>query len=152
MSAKDLSSIPLVSSLPADAIKRLERLLHVSKFPHGEVIFQEGCADDKFYVLMDGQVEIIKALGSTEERLLGVREAGTLLGEMSLFSREGCHTASVRSQTTLQLLEVPHAELEALLHRQSQFAYGLIRLLSRRLDESENSAILDLKEKNQRLG
>ena len=152
MSTTDLSSIPLFASLPADEIRRLKTLLQVSTFPSGEVLFQEGCSDDKFYVLMEGQVEIIKALGSTEERLLGVREAGTLLGEMSLFSREGCHTASVRSRTSLQLLEVPHSELDALLHRQSQFAYGLIQLLSRRLEESENATILDLKEKNQRLG
>jgi serine phosphatase RsbU (regulator of sigma subunit) len=152
MSTTDLSSISLFASLPADEIKRLETLLQVSTFPPGEVLFQEGHSDDKFYVLLEGQVEVIKALGSTEERLLAVREAGTLLGEMSLFSREGCHTASVRSLTSLQLLNVPHSELDALLHRQSQFAYGLIRLLSRRLDESENSTILDLKGKNQRLG
>ena len=152
MPTPDLSSIPLFASLPEDEIRRLERLLQVSTFPPGELLFQEGHSDDKFYVLLEGQVEVIKALGSTEERLLGVREAGTLLGEMSLFNREGCHTASVRSLTSLQLLQVPHAELDALLHRQSQFAYGLVRLLSRRLDESENSAILDLKEKNQRLG
>jgi serine phosphatase RsbU (regulator of sigma subunit) len=152
MNTADLSSIPLFASLPEDEIRRLETLLHVSTFPPGEVLFQEGCSDDNFYILLDGQVEVVKALGSTEERLLGVREAGTLLGEMSLFSREGCHTASVRSLTSLQLLHVPHSELDALLHRQSQFAYGLIRLLSHRLEESENSTILDLKEKNQRLG
>lgn len=151
MSTKDLSSIPLFASLPEDEIRRLEKLLQVSTFPTGEVLLQEGCSDDKFFILLEGQVEVIKALGYPEERLLGVYEAGTLLGEMSLFSREGCHTASVRSLTSLQLLQVPHSELDALLHRQSQFAYGLIRLLSRRLEESENATIQDLKENNQRL-
>jgi sigma-B regulation protein RsbU (phosphoserine phosphatase) len=81
-----------------------------------------------------------------------VRPAGNLLGEMSLFSREGCHTASVRALTPLRLLNVPDTELDALLHRQPLFAYEIIRLLSRRLEESENLTILDLKEKNQRLG
>ena len=37
------------------------------------------------------------------------------------------------------------------MHRQPQLAYELIRLLSQRLEESENVTILDLKEKNQRL-
>jgi serine phosphatase RsbU (regulator of sigma subunit) len=101
--------------------------------------------------LLEGQVEVVKSLGRPEERILGLREAGNLLGEMSLFSQDGCHTASVRSLTALRLLKVTHAELDALLHRQPQFAYEIIRLLSRRLEESENLTILDLKEKNQRL-
>jgi phosphoserine phosphatase RsbU/P len=152
MPVADLSSIPLFASLPADEIRRLELRLHVSTCPPGWVLFQESHSDDKFYLLLEGQVEVIKALGSKDERLLGVRAAGNLLGEMSLFSRDGCHTASVRALTSLRLLKVPHTELDALLHRQPLFAYEIIRLLSRRLEESENVTILDLKEKNQRLG
>jgi phosphoserine phosphatase RsbU/P len=53
--------------------------------------------------------------------------------------------------TPLQLLKVTRAELDALLHRQPQLAYEIIRLLSHRLEESENLTILDLREKNQRL-
>jgi serine phosphatase RsbU (regulator of sigma subunit) len=152
MPTADLSSIPLFASLPANEIRRLETVLRVTTCPPGKVLFQEGQSDDKFYILLEGQVEVVKALGCPEERLLAVREAGNLLGEMSLFSRDGCHTASVRSLTPLRLMKVPHLELDALLHRQPKIAYEIIRLLSRRLEESENVTILDLKEKNQRLG
>jgi phosphoserine phosphatase RsbU/P len=152
MTVADLSRIALFASLPGDEIRHLEMRLRVSNCPPGRVLFQEGHSDDKFYVLLEGQVEVVKALGSEEERLLGVRMAGNLLGEMSLFSRDGCHTASVRALTPLRLLNVPLNELDALLHRQPLFAYEIIRLLSRRLEESENITILDLKEKNQRLG
>jgi sigma-B regulation protein RsbU (phosphoserine phosphatase) len=151
MPGVDLSRIALFASLPADEIQRLGTRLRVSTCQPGRVLFQEGHADDKFYVLLEGQVEVIKALGRPEERLLDVCAAGSLLGEMSLFSRDGCHTASVRALTHLRLLKVPHSELDALLHRQPQLAYELIRLLSRRLEESENATILDLKERNQRL-
>lgn len=151
MPATDLSSIPLFASLPVDEIRRLETVLRVSICPPGKVLFQEGHSDAKFFILLEGQVEVVKALGSPEERLLGVREAGNLLGEMSLFTRDGCHTASVRAVTPLRLLKVTRIELDALLHRQPQLAYEIIRLLSIRLEESENITILDLKEKNQRL-
>jgi phosphoserine phosphatase RsbU/P len=151
MPAADLSSIPLFASLPVDEIRRLETRLRVSTCPPGKVLFLEGNSDDKFYILLAGQVEVVKALDSPEERLLGMREAGSMLGEMSLFSRAGCHTASVRSLTPLRLLKITRAELDALLHRQPQLCYELIRLLSNRLEESENITILDLKEKNWRL-
>ena len=151
MPLADLSSIPLFASLPEEELRRLERLLCVSTCLPGEVLVQEGTSDDKFYILLEGQVEVVKSLGCPEERRLGLRESGNLLGEMSLFSREGCHTASVRAVSPLRLVQVPHSELEALLQRQPQLAYQIIRQLSQRLEESENLTILDLKEKNRRL-
>jgi serine phosphatase RsbU (regulator of sigma subunit) len=147
----ELDRIPLFASLPGQELRRLESVLRVSTCPPGKVLVREGCSDDKFYILLEGQVEVVKALGSPEERRLGLRGSGNLLGEMSLFSRAGCHTASVRAITRLRLLHVPHSELDTLLQRQPQLAYEIIRQLSQRLEESENLTILDLKEKNQRL-
>lgn len=151
MVTKSLFAIPLFASLPAEEISHLESALSSSSFPAGEVLLHEGHSDDKFYILMEGQVEVVKALGSPEERILAVNGEGCLLGEMSLFTQNGYHTASVRSLTPLRLMKVTRAELDALLHRQPQLAYEIIRILSKRLDESENVTILDLKEKNQRL-
>ena len=151
MPPADLDRIPLFASLPAEEIRRLEKVLRVSTCQPGNVLVREGTSDDKFYILLAGQVEVVKALGSPEERRLGLRESGNLLGEMSLFSRAGCHTASVRAVTRLRLLQVPHTELDGLLQRQPQLAYAIIRQLSQRLEESENLTIRDLKEKNQRL-
>jgi serine phosphatase RsbU (regulator of sigma subunit) len=151
MNTVDLASIPLFASLPAEEIRHLEATLSALTLPAGKVLFHEGHADDKFYILLEGQVEVVKSLGKPEERILGVRTAGNLLGEMSLFTKDGRHTASVRSLTPLGLRKVTRIELDALLHRQPQLAYEIIRMLSKRLEESENITILDLKEKNQRL-
>ena len=146
-----LDRIPLFASLPVEEIRRLEAVLRVSTCPPGKVLVREGSSDDKFYILLEGQVEVVKALGSPEERWLGLRESGNLLGEMSLFSQEGRHTASVRAVSRLRLLQVPHTEVDALLQRQPQLAYAIIRQLSQRLEESENLTIQDLREKNRLL-
>jgi phosphoserine phosphatase RsbU/P len=151
MSAHTLASIPLFSSLPLEEIRFLETSLASVSLPAGRILFHEGHVDDKSYILLDGEVEVVKMLGKPEERPLARCTAGILLGEMSLFSRDGRHTASVRSLTPLRLLKLTHAELASLLHRQPQLTYEIIRLLSRRLEESEDVTILDLREKNQRL-
>jgi sigma-B regulation protein RsbU (phosphoserine phosphatase) len=151
MPPQDLASIPLFASLPIEEIDHLKATLADVHFLPGKVLIHEGRSDDRFYVLLEGEVEVVKSLDTPEERVLGVRGAGNLLGEMSLFSHHGNHTASVRSLTPLHLLQVTRNELDALLHRQPQLAYEIIRLLSHRLAESENITILDLREKNQRL-
>ncbi len=151
MTGADLSSVPLFASLPLEEIRRLETSLRVTTYPAGQVLFVEGQSNDHCFVLLEGQVEVIKALGSPEEQLLGVRSDGSLLGEMSFFSQDGRHTASVRSLTVLRLLKLSHTELDQMIQSRPGLAYQLIRLLSQRLDEAENVTIRDLKEKNQRL-
>ncbi len=151
MQTQSLADIPLFASLPTDEIEHLETTLPSVSIQPGKILFNEGQSDDKFYILIEGEVEVVKSMGEEDERILGVRGPGNLLGEMSLFSREGCHTASVRSLTPLWMLQVSHKELDGLLHRQPLLAYEIIRLFSKRLEESENITILDLREKNQRL-
>ena len=107
MPAADLSSIPLFASLPVDEIRRLER--RAARFAPARLA---KCSSRKV-IRMTSSTSCWKArwkwsrrLASPEERLLGLREAGNLLGEMSLFSQDGCHTASVRAVTPLRLLKV----------------------------------------------
>jgi sigma-B regulation protein RsbU (phosphoserine phosphatase) len=151
MAPQMLAMIPPFTVLPPEEIERLQKTLPVENLPAGKTLFQEGHSDDKFYILLEGQVEVLKSLGGADERFLGTRGAGTLLGEMSLFNRNGRHTASVRSITPLTLLKISHSDLDALLHRQPQLAYEIIRMFSNRLETSENITILELKEKNRSL-
>jgi phosphoserine phosphatase RsbU/P len=146
-----LEGIPLFQGLPASEIERLAGNLRLIEIPEDSLIFREDGQDDFFYILIEGQVGIIKALGAEGERLMAIRDEGAVLGEMSFFLREGRHSASVISRTPLLLLEMTRREFDDLLHRFPELAYELVRLLSERLDESENITIQDLLEKNLQL-
>jgi serine phosphatase RsbU (regulator of sigma subunit) len=146
-----LSHIPLFAKLPRGELQHLVATLRAREFPEQAILMREGSRDDRLYIVLGGDVEVIKALGTADERVVAARDIGALLGEMSLFSRDGCHTASVRALTPVELLEMTRDDLDALLHRHPRFAYELIGLLSRRLEESEDATILDLREKNRQL-
>jgi phosphoserine phosphatase RsbU/P len=148
---QELSHISLFANLPRGELQHLAETLTARELPEHAILIREGSRDDRLYIVLEGQVEIIKALGTTDERIVAQRDEGALLGEMSLFSRDGRHTASVRALTPVELLEMTRDDLDALLHRQPKFAYELVGLLSRRLEESENTTILDLREKNRQL-
>jgi len=147
----NIRSIPLFASLPEREIEQLADVLVLRELPAGELVLEEDLTGDRYYILLEGEVEVLKALDTPDERLLGVRKANSFIGEMSLFTEDGRHTASVRARTPVRLLEMSHAELDALLHRHPAFAYEIIRTLSRRLDRSENAIIDELRQKNKRL-
>jgi sigma-B regulation protein RsbU (phosphoserine phosphatase) len=151
MGNEAISQVPLFSSLPERELDYLVKKLDALEVEAGTILLKEGEKDRRYFILVDGEVEVIKALGTPDERSLGVRGKGSILGEMSLFSQDSQHTASVRALTPLRLMEMPHSELDALLRRQPTFAYRVLRVLSRRLEESENITIRDLRRKNREL-
>jgi len=146
-----IGKIPLFAGLPRVELEHLARTLQPCEFPEQFVLFQEGQSDDLCFILLEGQVEIIKALGDSDERNLGVDSPGAMLGEMSLFSQGGAHTASVRACSAIKALKMTRQDFDALLHRRPSLAYQIVSVLSRRLEESENLTITDLKEKNRQL-
>jgi sigma-B regulation protein RsbU (phosphoserine phosphatase) len=151
MKREAISRVPLLANLPPEEIDYLADSLRSVNIPAGTLLMEEGRSGDRLYLVLDGQVEIIKALGTEAERSLGLRGSGAFLGEMSLLSETHRATASVRARVPVQLLEMTRADFDALLQRQPGFARSLLQLLSARLDESENVTIRDLREKNRQL-
>jgi len=115
---KLLARAPLFKELPEDEIQKLAETLSVREVPPGTILFQEGDVGDHFYIIIQGQIEVIKALGTPEERFIGTRGPGEFVGELSLINRAGLRMASVRSLGPAHLWEMSHDEFDALLHRQ----------------------------------
>ena len=143
--------VPAVASLPREQLDNLCANLRREEFVAGTLLLREGELGERLYLLVDGQVEVIKALGAAGERLLGLRGRRSFIGEMSLFNREGRHTASVRARTDLSMLSLSLGDMAALLRRYPALAYDVMRTMSQRLDESENLTIRELLEKNRQL-
>jgi serine phosphatase RsbU (regulator of sigma subunit) len=146
-----VSRIPLFASLSEEERNSLTDLLKPVELLPGEVLLREGEAGLCFYFILEGQVEIVKAMGTPDERLLGVRGPGEFLGEMSLFTPDGLRTASNRALNRVLLLEMSHPDFNEILHRSPQLAHELLRVISLRLREANEATLRDLREKNQQL-
>ena len=151
MNKELLVEIPLFKTLPVTELEHLASTLTVRKYPPGMLILREGEQGDRFYIIIEGQVEAIKAIGTSDERVLGVRGPGQFIGELSLINRDRLRSASIRAVGKVRLWEMTNAEFDALLVRQPTLAYDLVRVLADRLVTSETATIRDLREKNQRL-
>ncbi len=151
MYEKILSRNPLMVSLPRWEISRLIATLRQLEFPPGIVLFHEGDHGDRLYFILEGQLEIIKSLGTPDEHLLNICPAGDYVGEMCLLDPDRLRTASVRTASLVRLLEMTQADLDSLLHEHPSVGYAMARLLSQRLHASETKMSRELNAKNRQL-
>ncbi len=151
MKEKLLAQAPIFEGLPEGEIKKLTQTLRVLEVPPSTILFQEGDVGDRFFIIIQGQIEVIKAIDTPEERLIGMRGPGEFVGELSLINRAGLRMASVRSSGPAHLWEMSHEEFDDLLHRQPSMAFELIDVLSERLTTAHDSTITDLQNKNREL-
>jgi len=146
-----LGSVPLFAALPQEELTRLATTLRQVSYPADTILFHEGDTGAHFYIVLEGQIAVIKALGTTEERLLGMRRAGEFIGEMSLLSADTPRTASIRASQDTRLVVVTRRDFDDLLHRYPLIAYEMLRVVSDRLRAAGDATIHDLQLKNQQL-
>lgn len=106
---------------------------------------------DSFYLIESGELEVIRIMDDGSERVIGFRRSGDFVGEGSLFDRQGRRSASVRARTDVRLMEMKLAELDERLKSEPWLAYEIIKVVSRRLREADNTTIHDLQTKNREL-
>lgn len=118
-------------------------------FQPGEIVLAEGATGREMYLIVEGQVEVVKGQGIAE-MVLARRGPGDLLGEMALFE-ERPRFATVRALRPTRLLELSEHKVREALARQPELLYQTVQVLSARLRESDLQMIVDLQCKNEEL-
>jgi len=97
--------------LPPDIVQlKAERAPGIGRahFEAGEIIFREGDKGDRLYIVVDGQVEVVKG-----ETVLGQLGPGECFGEMALVS-DSPRNATVKSRGSVNVLTVDREAFHAL--------------------------------------
>lgn len=106
------------------------RLVRWRSFPEGEVLISEGEHGDSFFLLVEGEVDVLRA-----GRHLATLETGDCFGEMLYFSSDtALRTTTIRTRGPVVAAEVKAAALTAASDRcQVQFNKAFLRILMGRL-------------------
>lgn len=126
-----LGRVPLFQGLPRSDLERIAELVTPREAAAGEFLFREGDPGDKFYIVFDGAVEILKERPLGDHERLAVKRGGEAFGEMSLLN-DAPRSASVRAVEDTRLLSVARAEFDQLLGGEG-ISVRLMRGLARAL-------------------
>jgi len=143
-----LARLPLFESLPRTDLDRLAAAMRVIGLAPEAELFNEGDPGDRFYVVLEGRVNVLRAMEGGAERILAVRGTGEFIGEMSLLNRDGLRTASVRAAEPTRVWEMPHSLFDELIRNHPALAYEMARVLSARMTADMDMTIQDLQRKN----
>ena len=130
MSTADvLRHVWLFSGLTEDQLNAISSFTFQKTFGPGETIVEEGHTGNGLYIIMAGQVEVVKGLGTENARILAKRGPEEVFGEMALLG-EWPRTASVRALDQVECLGLDRWVFLTQLESQPQLGIRMLRILA----------------------
>jgi CRP-like cAMP-binding protein len=132
----ELRNVALFGALSETALEHLVSTLSVVEPTMGDVLFREGDSADDMFVVLSGEIEILKQSRQGSASRVALLGPGDWFGEMSIVDVQP-RSATVRTVAPSRLLRITARDLDG-LYRYDIKAYSLIvlnlaRELSRRL-------------------
>jgi CRP-like cAMP-binding protein len=135
-----LSKVSIFSEMKKSDLETIASLAHGQSFRPGETIIREGDRDGRLFVVVRGEVEVIKSLGRKNER--HVRNLGPLnyFGEMALID-DLVRSASIVAREQTEVLILDQWNLRQEIERYPAMAFELLRMLSQRIRAIEKTIV-----------
>ncbi len=121
-------------------------------YKKGDHLFEQGDDPIALFLLAEGTVEIVKTTGNRHTTTLAALSGGSIVGEMSLLTREKRSAAAVVTTDQAMALRVSWKDFEELLEQNPAVAYKLMYALARVLASrlrNINARLAEMAERNE---
>lgn len=132
--ATPLDGLPLFQNLTPAERRVLAELGERRQIPAGTVLFQEGAPGDALYIIVSGEVRVVRVVPGTGEEVLTVLSPGSTCGEMALID-DFPRSATAVTDGDATLLVIGKAAFSTLLQQRPQLAAKILRALCRSLSD-----------------
>jgi len=121
--------------LPVVALESLEARLESVQVEAGSVIVRQGAPADKFFIVVDGSVEVVHEEDGQPSRPLTVLRSGEFFGEIAIL-RETPRSATVRALTPTTLLAMDRETFRGLVAQALGTTQDFGAVIQERLERS----------------
>jgi len=130
--------------IKAHEIEELIAHSQVRSYSPGAVLCREGAVEDRFYMILEGDVEVTKNINNSDVRLLQTLSAGDFFGEMALI-HNAPRAATVKAKSSITTLELDKASFDRVLNNSTSIAMAMVSEISNRLRQNDQMAVEDLR-------
>ena len=120
-----LRETALFAELPQAELKWLCDIAREVTYPAEETLFEEGDEGDSLYLLVHGEVSIIKA----DTEVLSFDEKGYCIGEIALIDNQP-RSATVETVVPTQFLQITRHDFHEAMKREPLIGIGMFRVLN----------------------
>ncbi len=133
-----LKQTVLFGDLSDSEIERLAQSTRVQDYRPGQVIIREGRIGAAFFIIVSGNVEVVKDINSTQPVALATLGAGEFFGEIATMKHE-IRSASVKALEDTQCLVIWQVDFDSYLSRHPEVAAKLESVYSARFGPAPDS-------------
>lgn len=128
-----LSDMEVMRNVPPAEAEALVPLLESVYAKPRETLCQEGASGNSFYMIIEGEAEILKG-----KKVMAVLGPGQAFGEMALLSEEPRSTTVV-ARTSMKLYRLKKKHFDSVLSQSPRLAKAISHMLARRLRSATES-------------
>ncbi len=133
---ESLARVSLFALMKRSDLKRLAKMCRHHRFEKGGLITAEGDRDGRLFVILKGRVEVVKGLGSQNQRTLTTLGPDMYFGEMALVD-DFTRTASVVAKEDVEALSLDQWDFREAIKKYPSIAVELLQTLARRIRSLE---------------
>ena len=126
-----LRKTPLFADLSDAEITGLTQSTRIEQYKTGHVIIREGRVGAAFFIIVSGDVEVIKGIATEEPEVVTVLRAGEIFGEIAVI-KHGTRSASVKAIADTTCLVIRRLDLDSYLERYPGIAAKVNEVLADR--------------------
>lgn len=130
--------------MPPTAVDQMLEIARQHTYPADEMLCVEGAVEDTFYIILSGEVDIVKYFEVTNaEKLIRTLGPGEFFGEMGIVV-DGPRSATVRTNQPTTVLEIDREGVLGTLARNPTMALSLVRTTIDRMRANDRMQLKDL--------
>ena len=134
-----LRRVPLFAGLPPQDLVPIATIASEHSYVDADTIAEQGGSGDEMHIIVAGYVMVILREPDGHRRVLAVRSAGDVIGEMAVIT-SGPRMASLAAKGPVRLLSIGRRQFEAMLRERPETALALMRVLCQRLADRDAAA------------
>jgi len=130
--------IPMFEFLEAEELDRLLSLCRTERFSKDEYVFLECDPPRNLYVVVKGEVKLLKQTEDAREMIVEMAYPGEIFGEEAIFDGQP-YPLTAQALSDLEVLSISRSDFFAFLRDNPDLALEIITELGARLREAQNT-------------